>query len=73
MVKRMAHRTLLRQDSDDNLHVAYLNENSSERNLNLNIWDEDWNSNYRFLAFRNYLYFKFETCLAQPFNIFPIS
>ena len=32
--------------------VAYLDRNDRKRNLNLNWFDNDWNANYRFLAFR---------------------
>jgi hypothetical protein len=44
-----------------NRYVAYLYGNASKRNLNLNNWDEDWNDNYRFLVFRNSLYFLSKT------------
>jgi len=37
---------------DGKRNVSYLWSNSSERNLNLNWFDNDWNSNYRFLAVR---------------------
>lgn len=40
---------------DGNRHVPYLNRNGSERNLNLNWWDNRWNANYRFAAVRNWL------------------
>ena len=35
-----------------NRNVPYLNRNVSKRNLNLNWFDNDWNSDYRFLAVR---------------------
>ena len=35
-----------------NCNVPYLNRNGSERNLNLNWNDNDWNENCRFLAVR---------------------
>lgn len=36
-----------------NRNVPYLNRNDSKRNLNLNWFDNDWNSDYRFLAVRH--------------------
>lgn len=64
-----------------NRNVPYLSRNDSKRNLNLNWWDNDWNSNYRFLAVRNFYSFSrdslsrvlFKSCFFQPPNIFPIS
>jgi hypothetical protein len=35
-------------------NVLNLNRDGSNRNLNLNNWDGDWNDNYRFLAVRYY-------------------
>jgi len=40
-----------------NRHVAYLYENSGDRKLNLNYFDNDWNDNYRFAGVRNSLHF----------------
>ncbi|MCX6786408.1 MAG: hypothetical protein NTU85_01135 [Candidatus Kaiserbacteria bacterium] len=40
-----------------NRNVPYLNRNDSKRNLNLNWWNNDWNSDYRFLAVRHFLDF----------------
>jgi len=40
-----------------NRNVPYLNKNDSKRNLNLNWWNNDWNSNYRFLAVRHFYCF----------------
>jgi len=37
---------------NSNRNVPYLNRNDSNRNLNLNWWDNDWNPDYRFLAVR---------------------
>ncbi|MEI6396725.1 MAG: hypothetical protein WCO48_01470 [Candidatus Taylorbacteria bacterium] len=62
-------------------HVPYLFGGSSARGLNLSWWDNDWNSNYRFLAVRYYQRFScglsagvlFISCLFQPPSIFPIS
>lgn len=39
-------------DSGGNRYSPYLNQNSRDRNLNLNWIDNDWNENCRFLAFR---------------------
>ncbi len=50
------------RDSDGNLYVPYLNDWNGERNLNLNYLENDWNGNYRFLAFRNSLFH----CLFLP-------
>lgn len=36
--------------------MPVLNDNANNRKLNLNYWDGDWNSNYRFLGVRNYIY-----------------
>lgn len=66
---------------DDNRNVAYLNRNGSERNLNLNWYDNEWNDNCRFLAVRNSFRFSEQlfarfyliTCFIQPPNILPIS
>ena len=41
---------------DGNRIVAYLYENGSERNLNLNNVAGDWNDNYRFLVRRKTFY-----------------
>ena len=41
------------RDPNGNRHVPYLNDWNGKRNLNLNWRENDWSSNYRFLAFRN--------------------
>ena len=37
-------------NSDDNRYVVVLNEDAAKRNLNLNAWNDEWNSNYLFAA-----------------------
>ena|SRR3989338_8677347 len=44
-------------NADGNRNVPYLNGNADKRNLNLNEESNDWNDNYRFLAFRQFIYF----------------
>lgn len=51
-VTMTARGTDMRQ-VNDNRNVAYLNGNSSNRNLNLNRWNDNWNDNYSFAAVRN--------------------
>ena len=79
------HGRLLAQGSvgkvNGNRNVTYLDRNDSKRNLNLNWWDNDWNSNYRFLAVRHSQCFSwdfvsgvlFKSCRFQPPSILPIS
>ena len=45
----------------DNRHVAYLDRNDRKRKVNLNWFDNDWNANYRFLAFRKSFHSPFKT------------
>lgn len=42
-------------NSNGNRNVAYLWSNSDKRNLNLNWYENDWYSYYRFLAVRKLL------------------
>lgn len=56
-------------DSNGNENVLVLNKNDSKRNLNLNWFDNSWNSNYVFLL-RKPLYINF---LFQPPIIRPRS
>lgn len=39
-----------------NRNVPELNWNDSNRKLNLNNWNGDWNGNYRFAGVRNFLF-----------------
>lgn len=59
--RRRCHRWSFTQGSvgkvNGNRNVPYLNKDGSKRNLNLNWFDNDWNSNYRFLAVRHYYCF----------------
>lgn len=50
------------QNPDGNRNVPYLNRNADKRNLNLNWFDNDWDSNYRFAAVRNSLCFYAALC-----------
>lgn len=68
------------QNPNGNRNVPYLDRNGSERHLNLNWIENDWNEICRFAAVRNSLYFsppKAEfsllTCLFQPPSILPTS
>ena len=67
------------QNPNGNRNVPYLNRNGSERNLNLNWIESDWNVLCRFAAVRNSLYsppkagFYLLICLFQPPSILPIS
>ena len=45
------------RDPDGNLNVPYLYENDNERNLNLNWFENDFNSNCRFLVVSKSIYF----------------
>ena len=64
-----------------NRNVPYLYRNGSNRDLNLNWRNDDWNGNYRFLAVRYSFDFSraivsgvlFATCRLQPPSILPIS
>ena len=76
----MASRTSSVGRVNGNRNVPYLNKDGSKRNLNLNRWDNDWNSNYRFLAVRYSRCFSrvvsgvlFKSCLFHPPSILPIS
>ncbi len=44
------------QNSNGNRYVPYLNRNGSNRKLNLNWIDNDWNDICRFAAVRNWLH-----------------
>lgn len=46
------------QNPDGNRNVPYLNRNDSNRKLNLNWIDNDWNDICRFAAVRNWLQYK---------------
>ncbi len=84
-IKRQCHGWLFIQGSvakvNGNRNVPYLNRNDSERNLNLNWRDNDWNAIYRFLAVRYSYCFSsamiggvlFNSCRFQPPSIFPTS
>ena len=72
------------QDSDGNRNVPYLDTDDRKRKLNLNWFENDWNENCRFLAFRKSFHspvfagvFYSEVVLfklfSQPPSILPIS
>lgn len=84
-IKKQWYRRFFIQGSvakvNGNRNVLYLNKDGSKRNLNLNWFDNDWNSNYRFLAVRHYYCFSWDlfsgvlfiSCFFHPPSIFPIS
>ena len=67
------------QNRIGNSNCPYLNRDGNERNLNLNIRENRWNDNCRFLAFRNSLHSpalpEFFVCtpLVHPPSILPMS
>jgi len=69
----------IRQNSDSNVCVAYLDNWNDKRKLNLNLRDNRWNRNYRVLAFRKSLYSPaycgsfFFSSFFQPPSILPTS
>lgn len=56
------------QQVNDNRNVAELNGNESNRNLNLNRWDEDWDQDYRFAAVRNSILEKAASANRRAFS-----
>ncbi len=42
-------------NANGNRNVPYLNVNGDKRKLNLNWFENDWNSDHRFAAVRNFL------------------
>ena len=44
------------RNPNDNRYVPALYSDSDERNLNLNLFDSEWNPNYRFVGLRYFLH-----------------
>lgn len=67
----ISHKSSDWRDRNGNRNVPYLWNDSGERNLNLNWRENDWNEDYRFLAFREHIHCF--SCFFHPPIILPTS
>lgn len=51
------HNGSVWHNPNGNRNVVCLNRNDAKRNADLNLFENDWNDNWRFAAVRNSLYF----------------